>query len=53
MLTSLQSSRIKSKIKWLDNGLEENKDKLITNDEKLDLLHKDENTVQKVDNHKK
>jgi hypothetical protein len=37
----------------LDNGVDENKDKLVTNDEKLDLIHKLEGDVTKIDNHKK
>lgn len=54
MLSSLTASgRLRTKIRWLDNNVEENKDKLVTNDEALDLIHKQENQVQPINNHKK
>jgi hypothetical protein len=47
MLTSIQSSgRPKVKLRWLDNGLDEDKNKLVTNDASKDLIHKEEGDVK-------
>lgn len=54
MLSSLTASgRLKSRIKWVDHGNEENKEKLITNDPTKDLIHKEETNIQPVNNHKR
>lgn len=54
MLTSLQNSgRVKSKLKWTDSGLEEQKEKLVLNNSAMDLILKEEHEIEKVESHKK
>jgi len=54
MLTSLQSNgKVKGRLKWIDNAIEENKKMLVTNKSNEDLLHKEEADVAKVDTHRR
>ena len=46
MLNSIsQSARLKIRLRWLDDGNDEMKSKLVTNDSALDLIHREENEV--------